>query len=386
MKGGIDIFIVAGEHSGDQLGFKLMRELRKQSPGISIRGIGGPRMEKEGLNSLFPMDDIAVMGLAAVVKRLPLLRRRIRDTIDAILARPPDVLVIIDSPDFTHRVARAVRKSLPHLPVVDYVSPSVWAWRPGRAKKMRAYVDHVLALLPFEPAAHKGLGGPICTYVGHPLVERFDEFRPKRGERHAISKGVNLLVLPGSRLSVVRRHMPVFGDVLNEISADKPKLKVTIPAAPGLKDEILAMASGWPVKPRVVEGETKKLAAMRTANAALAASGTGTLELAVSGIPMVGVYVVEPAARILRYFVKITAPHILLPNLVLGRRAIPEFVAQDSKAENIAAALKPLLHATSARRAQESALKQLDAKMKVKEPPSRRAARIVLAHMKRESS
>ena len=386
MKDGRDVFVVAGEHSGDQLGFKLMRELREQAPGISIRGVGGPSMEKEGLRSLFPMEDIAVMGLTAVLTRLPLLRRRIRETIDAILAQPPDVLVIIDSPDFTHRVARAVRRKLPDLPVVDYVSPSVWAWRPERARKMRAYVDHVLALLPFEPAAHKRLGGPACTYVGHPLVERLDEFRPERGERPPITRSVDLIVLPGSRVSVVRRHMPLFGDVLREIVADVPKLKVTIPAALGLKDEIGSLASSWPVKPRIVEGEAKKLAAMRGANAALAASGTATLELAVSGIPMVGVYLVEPAARMIRRFVRITAAHILLPNLVLGKRAIPEFVADDATADAIAAALKPLLRVTPQRRSQESALKQLDVKMKVKEPPSRHAARIVLSQAKRKSS
>jgi lipid-A-disaccharide synthase len=241
-------------------------------------------------------------------------------------------------------------------------------------------------LLPFEPAAHKKLGGPACTYVGHPLVERFPEFRPKRGERLALSKGVELIVLPGSRVSVMRRHMPLFGEVLRRVASDVPNLRVTIPAAPGLKNEVKLLSEDWPVKPRIVEGEAKKLAAMRAANAALAASGTGTLELAVSGIPMIGVYLVEPAAKLLRRFVRITAAHILLPNLILGKRAIPEFVADDATAPSIAAALKPLLHATPARRAQEAALKQLDEKMKVKEPPSARAARIVLAHAKKKPS
>jgi lipid-A-disaccharide synthase len=375
----LDVFIVTGEQSGDQLGFKLIRALRKLSRRkLSVRGVGGPRMEKEGLRSLFPLEDIAVMGFSDVFARLPLLKRRIRETVEVVVANPPDVLVIIDSPDFTHRVARAVRKKLRHLPVIDYVSPSVWAWRPGRAHKMRAYVDRVLALLPFESAAHRRLGGPICTYVGHPLIERLDELRPKRGKRKRVSERINLIVLPGSRLSVVRRHMPLFGEVLEQIASGEPKMSVTIPAAPGLKTEIKTLAKNWPIKPRIVKGEDKKLAAMREANVALAVSGTGTLELALSGVPLVGTYRLEPLAKIVRRFVTVTAPHILLPNLILGKRAIPELVAENATAENIAAALRPLLKNTRERRAQEAALKLLDAKMKVPDAPSRMAARIVL--------
>src|SRR5690606_7324095 len=216
-------------------------------------GVGGHAMAGEGLTSLFPLDDIAVMGFTAVIGRLRTIIDRVHRTVDAAVAGRPDILVIIDSPDFTHAVAKRVRKRLPDLPVVDYVSPSVWAWRPGRAKKMRAYVDHVLALLPFEPAAHARLGGTVCTYVGHPLVERFAEFRPADGERKPVSAGVDLLVLPGSRISVVRRHMPLFGDVLRAAVAQVPDLKVTIPAAPGLRPEIHALAADWPVAPLIVE-------------------------------------------------------------------------------------------------------------------------------------
>ena len=166
------VAIVAGEHSGDQLGFKLMRALRKARPGIEFVGVGGEAMAAEGLASFFPLGEIAVMGILPVLARLPSLLRRIDETARRIVAERPDGLVIIDSPDFTHRVARKVRAAMPDLPVVDYVSPSVWAWRPGRAKRMRAYVDCVLALLPFEPEAHLRLGGPRCVYVGHPLIER----------------------------------------------------------------------------------------------------------------------------------------------------------------------------------------------------------------------
>lgn len=375
MKRPLDIFLVAGEHSGDQLGFKLIRALREETE-ITARGVGGPLMAKEEMESLFPLEDIAVMGFSAVIARLPLLKRRIRETVDAILSAPPDILVIIDSPDFTHRVAKAVRQKLPHLPVVDYVSPSVWAWRSGRANKMRAYVDKVLALLPFEPQAHKNLGGPDCVYVGHPLIERLGELRPASAERRPIEEGVNLLVLPGSRASVVRRHMPLFGEVLKCL--DMQGISVTIPAVPKLAAEIAEFAEAWPLTPRIVSGEAQKFAAMRAANAALAVSGTSTLELALSGVPLIGAYRVEPLVNIVRHFVTIEAPHILLPNLILGQRIIPEFVAEGAQPEPIAIALEQLLTNTSQRRAQETAFRALDELMKVSDDPSRLAAREIL--------
>ncbi len=183
------IALVAGEHSGDQLGCRLMRALSEaRSERIAFSGVGGEAMAAEGLASLFPISDIAVMGVLPVLARLPKLIARIRQTAAAIVAARPDALVIIDSPDFTHRVARRVRAAIPDLPIVDYVSPSVWAWRPGRAKAMRAYVDCVLALLPFEPDAYVRLGGPRCVYVGHPLIERLKELRPSDG-RSAATRG-----------------------------------------------------------------------------------------------------------------------------------------------------------------------------------------------------
>jgi lipid-A-disaccharide synthase len=375
----LDIFLVAGEHSGDQLGFKLIRALRDETA-IAVRGVGGPLMAGEGMASLFPLEDIAVMGFSAVIARLPLLRRRIRETVEAIVSAPPDILIIIDSPDFTHRVAKAVRKQLPLLPVVDYVSPSVWAWRSGRARAMSAYVDTVLALLPFEPEAHQRLGGPHCVYVGHPLIERLEELRPTVGERTALSEAVKLLMLPGSRASVVRRHMPLFGEVLKRL--DTSKLDITIPAVPRLAHELAELAKTWPVAPRIVTGEADKFAAMRAANVALAASGTSTLELAISGVPLIGAYRAEPLINIARHFVKIEAPHILLPNLVLGQRVIPEFVANDAQPDKIAAALQLLFSDTPQRRAQETAFLALDERMKVSDAPSRLAAREVLRLVK----
>ncbi len=351
--------IVAGEHSGDQLGYKLMRALHAATNGeVEFLGVGGEAMAAEGLASFFAINDIAVMGVLPVLARLPTLLARIRETAEKIVAARPDGLVIIDSPDFTHRVARRVRRALPGLPVVDYVSPTVWAWRPGRARKMRGYVDCVLALLPFEPAAHERLGGPRCVYVGHPLIERLDELRG--GEREPN----RLVVLPGSRRSVARRLMADFGGALAIVGERRGPIDVVLPTLPHVEAEVRALAAGWAVKPRIIVGEAEKFAAFRSARAALAASGTVTLELALSGTPFVGAYKVskleEPIARWL-----IRVPTILLPNLILEARAMPELLQGECNRERLAEALMPLLDDTPARAAQIAALARLDARMRL---------------------
>ena len=365
------IAMVAGEHSGDQLGFKLMRALRKARPEVDFLGVGGEAMQAEGLSSFFPLSDIAVMGILPVIARLPTLIRRINETAARIVAERPDGLVIIDSPDFTHRVARKVRAALPDLPVVDYVSPSVWAWRPGRAKKMRAYVDCVLALLPFEQEAHRRLGGPRCVYVGHPLIERLDELR---GGAHGSG---SLVVLPGSRRSEIRRLMPDFGAAVGLVAAGRGGLDVVLPTLPHIAEEVAARAADWPVKPRLVLGEAEKFAAFRGARAALAASGTVTLELALAGTPLVGAYKVSKLEEQLKYLIKV--PSILLPNLILEQRAIPELVQGDCNPRALAAALGPLLDDGPERAAQVAALAKLDARMQLPDAiaPSQAAARAV---------
>ena len=374
------VFLVAGEHSGDQLGFKLMRALRAATGGaIAFAGVGGDAMRAEGLDSLFPMTDIAVMGIVPVIAKLPTLLARIRQTAQAIVAARPDGLVIIDSPDFTHRVARRVRRALPDLPIVDYVSPTVWAWRPGRAKAMRAYVDRLLALLPFEPAAHERLGGPPCFYVGHPLIERLAELRPNAQEAaRRMDEPPLIVVLPGSRRSVVRRLIDDFGGALALLARDIGPFEAVLPTTPHLAAEIAERIAAWPVAPRIVVGETAKLVAFRNARAALAASGTVTLELALAGVPMVGAYKVSRLEEPLKYLVKVSS--ILLPNLILGAPAIPEILQRECSPENLARALAAVVREGAPREAQIQALSQLDALMRLPdgEAPSARAARLAL--------
>ena len=313
-----------------------------------------------------------------MIRRLPSILRRIGQTAQAVAADRPDALVVIDSPDFTHRVARRVRRRLPDLPILNYVSPSVWAWRPGRAPRMRAYVDHVLALKPFEPAAHARLGGPPCTYVGHPLIERLSELRPAAGERRPLGEGpVELLVLPGSRRTEVSRLMEPFGAALARVKEAFPHpLSITLPAVAHLAPEIEAAAKRWPVAPRIVIGEAEKHAAFRRAHAALAASGTVTLELALSGVPMVVAYRVSKIEEQLRHV--ITVPSIVLANLILGENVVPERIQWDCTPEKLAQTLLPLLADTAERRRQAEAFARLDALMSTgAESPSEIAARIV---------
>jgi lipid-A-disaccharide synthase len=378
----MNLWLVAGEESGDQLGAGLMRALKKRlgPEGVRFAGIGSGRMTEEGLEPLFPMSDIAVMGIGPVVARLPLLLRRIHETAAAVVAARPDALIIIDSPDFTHRVARRVRRALPDLPIVNYVSPSVWAWRPGRAKRMRPYVDHVLALKPFEVDAHLRLGGPDCTYVGHPLTERLDELRPGPGERPPIGEGaLRLVVLPGSRRSEIARLMDPFGGTLRRLAEGLGRpIEATLPAVPHLADEIARAVEGWTVRPRIVHGEAAKFAAFRSAHAALAASGTVTLELALAGVPMVVAYKVSKLEEQLKYV--ITAPSIVLANLVIGENVIPELMQGACEPGRLAAELEPLCADTPERARQIAAFERLDALMHTgDEAPSERAARVVLA-------
>lgn len=372
------IALVAGEASGDELGYKLMRALKSRAP-VEFVGVGGPRMEAEGLTSFFPMHDIAVMGIVPVIKKLPTILSRLRETSERIIAAKPDLLVIIDSPDFTHRVAKRVRKALPSLPVVDYVSPSVWAWRPGRAKAMRAYTDHVLALLPFEPAAHQRLGGPACSYVGHPLTEILPTLRASAQEmQRRDTEPYRLLVLPGSRRSEIRRLLAVFGETIARVADKHSHLDVVLPAVAHLHDEIVAGVAHWAVKPRIVSGVDAKYEAFRTARAALAASGTVTLELALACVPTVVAYKVSKLEEQLKYL--ITVSSIVLPNLILGENAIPEFLQADANAETLAGALLPLLDDTPARSAQMKAFARLDDLMRLPDGmPSDKAAEIVLA-------
>lgn len=377
------VFLVAGELSGDKLGAALMAGLKDLVPGVEFAGVGGPLMQAQGLTSLFPMDELSVMGLTEVLPKLRHLFRRRDQVVDAVLASRPDVLITIDSPDFGLRVAKKVRAASA-IPTVHYVAPSVWAWRPGRAAKMARYIDHVLALLPFEPPLMQA-AGMSCDFVGHPVVSEpvasIDEAGAFRAA-HAID-GDMLLILPGSRRSEVERLAARFGETLGLVAAQRPGLRAVIPAAApvaGLLSEIIAT---WPGDPLLLDPRSEapeafaasKRAAFRAADAALAASGTVSLELAASGTPMVIGYDMGWLGRKL-------VPRLMridtatLVNLLTDSRAVPEFLGDDCRAEPIAAAVVALLEAPRDQRA------ALDQSMQLLgrggEDPGLRAARSVV--------
>jgi lipid-A-disaccharide synthase len=378
--GPLDLFIVAGEESGDQLGAHLMDALKVQYGGpVGFRGVGGPRMERRDFVSRFPMNEIALFGITSIIAHIPNILRRVRETVAEIVARPPDVLVLVDCPGFNRRVARAVRKQRPDIPIVFYVSPTVWAWRPGRAAEMRPFVDHLLALLPFEPEVHRRLGGPTTTFVGHPISERLTDLRPgpeDRARREASPPLV--LVLPGSRRGEITRLSPLFADVLQRVEARLGPIDWVLPAVPHHRALIAAEVAGWPVKPRIVDGEAAKFAAFRQARAALACSGTVTLELAVSGVPEVVTYRTGwLEAQIARRL--ITTDTAVLANHVLAEKVVPEFIQEHGTPEVVAAALAGIIPDGPARQAQVHAFARLDAVMDFAgEEPSTKAARIVL--------
>jgi lipid-A-disaccharide synthase len=376
----LDVFLVAAEESGDRLGAALIRALRDRTAGAAcFSGVGGREMAAEGVASLYSIDDFSIIGFTAIPRRIPKILSLMRFTAKAVLERRPDVLVVIDSPGFTRGIARRVRAADPAIPIVKYVSPSVWAWRPGRARVMRAYIDHILALLPFEPEVHRRLGGPPCTYVGHPLADEASKLRPDTEEaRRRLASPPVLLVLPGSRTGEVQRLLAVFADTVALVRDRLGPLEVVVPTVPHLVAPIARATAQWPVQPRIVVETSEKQAAFRIARAALAKSGTVTLELALAGVPTVGAYRVSWLEAVVgRRMIKVSS--VILANLVLGENVVPEFIQEACTAENLAAALVPLIGDTPERRRQIEAFARLDAIMEIgSRAPAARAADIVL--------
>ncbi len=376
----LHVFIVAGEEFGDRLGGALMGALRQRcGDAVRFSGVGGTQMTAHGLNSLFPLGDIEGFGFAYLPMKLPKLLRLIVRTAEAAIAARPDVLVIIDSPEFTHRVARKVRARAPSIPIVDYVCPSVWAWRPGRARVMRSYIDHVLALLPFEPAALWRLGGPSSTYVGHPLSERVAELRPNAEEaKHRLADPPQLLVLPGSRAGEIERMAGVFGQAAKLVNDQIGGLEAVVLAVPRLAGMVRERVTSWAVPARVVTDAEEKSRAFRTARAALTKSGTSTLELAIAQVPMVAGYKVSLIEELVaRLFIEV--PSIVLANLVLGENVVPELLQRDCTPARLAETLLPLMSDTPERRRQTEAFARLDSIMQIGSAvPSDRAATAVL--------
>ena len=373
------IFLVAGEPSGDILGGRLMAALKARA-GAAPRfaGVGGERMAAEGLDSLFPMGELSVMGYLEVVPKIPWLLARVRQTAEAARGLRPDAVVTIDSPDFSFRVAR--RLAGQGIPLIHYVAPQVWAHRPGRAAKIARFLDHLLALLPFEPPFFEAAGLP-CSFVGHAIVEEGADQGdgPAFRARHGIPPEATLVcVLPGSRHGEVARHLPIFGAALGRLAEGFPGLRAVAPTIPSVARAVTAAAADWPVDTRVVAGRNEKYSALAAADVAMAASGTVALELAIADVPMVITYKANPltiwaARRMIR------VPYVCLVNLILDRPVVPELLQEQCRPDLLADAVGHLLNDAEARRTQRAEARRAVEQLGLGgPPPSQRAAEIVL--------
>ena len=375
-------FLIAGEASGDQLGEALMAGLAHLDPAAEFGGIGGPGMTARGIDSLFPMDELSLMGIWEVLPKYRHLKRRIAQTAQAVIDSGADVLVTIDSPDFCLRVAQLVKAARPGLKVVHYVAPSVWAWRPGRAAKMAKSVDHVLAILPFEPPLMQA-AGMTCDFVGHP-VATWDVAGPTEAQlfrdAHDIAPDAPVvLCLPGSRRSEVARLGGRFDEALIRLRDRVPEMRVVLPTVPGVAGIVRDMTRRWPTAPIVVEDREEKRACFAAADLALAASGTVSLELAANRIPMVIGYDMAPLSRVI-VGMMLRTDTVTLVNLVSDTRAVPEFLGGRCQPGAMALALQSALEDPGARNAQLDAMDlTMDRLGKGGEAPGIRAARSVIA-------
>ena len=375
------VYFVLGEESGDALGVDLFNALQHNAKNknldVQVVGLAGERLTKAGVNSLFDINDISVMGISAVLARLPKIVMRVQQTIADIVKKSPDIVVLIDSPDFTHAVAKRVRRKLPNVPIIGYVCPSVWAWRPGRAVKMKAYVDHMLTILPFEPDALTRLQGPPATYVGHPASQRIRALRSKPGTLPA-QEPPTLLILPGSRSSEVEKMLPLYGQTLDVLRQRGVKFTAVLPAVARLREKIEGETANWSVRPTIVDAALNDQT-FANSHAALATSGTVSLELALHRVPTVAAYRLDRIARMFSHLVTVWTS--ILPNLIADRIVVPEEHNETVIPERLARRLERLLTNTVERKAQMAGFEEVIELMKTKRRPGELAAEVIFNHI-----
>jgi lipid-A-disaccharide synthase len=381
----VRVFLLAGEPSGEALAAKLMKGLSdKSTRQIEFIGVGGPLMAEQGLESLFPMEELSVMGLFEVLPKLPGLLRRISETADSVKQLKPDIFISIDAPDFSFRVAKKLQGI--DIIKVHYVAPSVWAWRPGRAQKIAGLYDHLLTLLPFEPPYFEKVGLP-ATFVGHSVVETgaVGGDGPRFREQHGLSSDDKLLMmLPGSRRGEVSRHLPIFKKAIEQLQTEIGKISIAVPVIGRSAEIVRSELSNWPLRSIIVEGEEAKYDAMASANVALAASGTVGLELALARLPHVIAYKMNPLTGWLaRRIVKLD--YVNLVNIMLETEVVPELLIEKCTPDNLAVSLGGLFHSEEKQQAQ---IEQFDRAMLMLgqngEDPGVRAADVILDLIKRK--
>lgn len=373
------IFIIAGEASGDVLGHRLMTALHRLNPAIAFSGIGGARMAEAGLTSLFPMQELALMGLAEILPKVLHLQRRLKQTIAAIQAQKPDILVTIDSPGFTLRVLKAIGPGGPKR--VHYVAPQVWAWRQERVKHFPGLWEELLCLLPFEPdffAPH----GLHPVFTGHPVLESGadkGDAAAFRARHNLAPDAVPIMLMPGSRVTETKRLLPVFRQTLALLNAEQKKLVPVLAAASGIADAVAAQTTDWRVRPIIVRGIAERYDAFAACKAALTKSGTSTLELAMAGVPMAVTYRVNPISGFLgRRLIKV--PYVAMINLLAGKALVPELLQEQCRPDILADTLLSLLRDPAKAAAQREGFAAALASLRAPAgAPSDAAAQAVLA-------
>ncbi|WP_375642172.1 MULTISPECIES: lipid-A-disaccharide synthase [unclassified Bartonella] len=387
----LKIAVVSGEESGDLLGADLISCLSQQTGcNIHLIGVGGRHLKALGLKSFFDSHDIALIGLKEVLKKLPLLLLHIRNLSKFIAQEQPDCLIIIDSPDFTHRVAKKVRVLAPSIPIIKYIAPTVWAWRPERAKAMCGFVDHVLAVFPFEEKIMQDLGGPATTYVGHrlltypPLLRVQSEKECQLKQRNLIDaqkSSPRLVILPGSRNSEIRSLMPIFQETVEILVQRIPHLRIILPTLPHLVDRIRDFVQGWKSKIEIVVGEDEKWRAFAQADVALAAHGTVSLELALAKIPMVLCYKLDRFSKLF-IFPKMMLWSAALPNIIADKPIVPEYLNEFLRPGMLARQVEQLLYNPLIRQAQLDSFEMLEQKMKTEVPSGDVGAQTIITLLK----
>lgn len=373
------IAVVAGEESGDLLGADIVRALRADGAEVELLGVGGRHLEELGLTSLFDAQEIALIGIGAIVRDLPRLLRRISQTARAIAAWKPDCVITIDSPEFSLRVAKKVRAAAPGIPIIHYVCPTVWAWRPGRAPAMRGHVDHILCVLPFEVDVLKRLGGPEGTYIGHRLTHEPGILRAAHGQAEktdlSSDREKKLLLLPGSRRSEVSGLLGFFGDAVASLAQRGHRLKVLLPTVPHVAQTVATATAGWAIKPEITVDPEDKWKAFGAADAAMIASGTVSLELALAGVPMYSCYTLDPLTKLAVRL--LTTWSALLPNIIADRPIVTEVYDRYIRAETIVRHMEALFSDTALREWQKQGFAEVARRMATDRPSGEIAAGVV---------
>ncbi|MEO1091926.1 MAG: lipid-A-disaccharide synthase [Pseudomonadota bacterium] len=345
------VFVVAGETSGDFLAARLLRALGRTHGPLTLEGVGGSDLQTLGLETLFPMEELSLMGIQEVLPHIPRLLRRIGQTADAARTMAPDLVLTVDAPAFTLRVLRRLRGL--DVPKVHYVAPQAWAWRPGRAARLAEIVDRLLLVLPFEPAFFDAYGAP-GVYVGHPIVEQVPAL-PTFTQRQRPGPSPVLCLLPGSREGEIRRHLPVLRGAVGRLAAMRPGLTCVLPTPPRRAAQVRALTEDWPTPLAIVAEPSERFDAYARSTIALAASGTVGLELALARLPTVILYRTSwLTAAVVRRLVRV--PYASLVNLVADRPVLPELLQEGCTADGIAAAATTLLDGEAAWSAQVTAL------------------------------